>query len=100
MTPMEEFYLKMGFLDCLQMYAQASGNPHEAITKRMYVQELMIPAVLPHAPKEEILRRIDEITAKKVTEEMVLKYIKPKVEMQKMLDVLKRSQFTNINDLK
>ncbi len=103
MTPMEEFYLKMGFLDCLQMYAQAAITPDaikKAIMKRMYIQEKMIPEVLPNVPKEEILRRIDEITAKKVTEEMVLKYIKPKVEMEKMMDILKKSQFTNINDLR
>lgn len=96
---MEEFYLKMGFLDCLQMYAQAQGEPEQAIMKRMYVQEKMIPDVLPNTPKEEILRRIDEINAKKVTEEMVIKYIKPKVEMEKMIDILKKSQFTNYKDL-
>lgn len=99
MTPMEEFYLKMGFLDCLQMYSQAAPNPDQAIMKRMYVQEKMIPDVLPDTPKEEILQRIDDITARKFSEEMVLKYIKPKVEMEKMLDVLKKSQFTNIKDL-
>lgn len=99
MTPMEEFYLKMGFLDCLQMYAQAQAKPEQAIMKRMYIQEKMIPDVLPNVPKEEILRRIDEIVAKKFSEEMVLKYIKPKVEMEKMMDLLKKSQFTNIKDL-
>lgn len=100
MTPMEEFYLKMGFLDCLQMYAQAAPRPDQAIMKRMYVQEKMIPDVLPNVPKEEILRRIDEIVAKKFSEEMVLKYMKPYVEKEKMMDILKKSQFTNINDLR
>ncbi len=100
MTPMEEFYLKMGFLDCLQMYAQTQAKPEEAILKRMYVQEKMIPEVLPNVPKEEVLRRIDEIVAKKFSEEMVLKYIKPKVEMDKMMDILKKAKYTNIEDLK
>ncbi len=100
MTPMEEFYLKMGFLDCLQMYAEAQAKPEQGIMKRMYIQEKMIPDVLPNVPKEEILRRIDEINTKKFSEEMVLKYIKPKVEMDKMIDILKRGQFTNIQDLK
>lgn len=97
---MEEFYLKMGFLDCLQMYAQAQPKPEEAILKRMYVQEKMIPDTLPNVPKEEILRRIDEIVGKKLSEEMVLKYIKPKVEMDKMMDILKKGQYTKIEDLK
>ena len=100
MTPMEEFYLKMGFLDCLQMYAQAAPNPEQAIIKRMFVQEKMIPDVLPNVPREEILRRIDEIVSKKFSEEMVIKYIKPRVEMEKMMDVLKKSTYTNIEDLK
>jgi len=100
MTPMEEFYLKMGFLDCLQMYAQAQARPEQAIMKRMYIQEKMIQEVLPNVPKEEVLRRIDEIVAKKFSEEMVLKYIKPKVEMEKMMDILKKAKYTNIQDLK
>ena len=100
MTPMEEFYLVMGFLDCLQMYAQAAPNPEQAITKRMYVQEKVIPDILPNVPKEEILRRIDEIVDKKITQKMVINYIKPHVEMDKILDILKRSQFTNIKDLR
>ena len=100
MTPMEEFYLKMGFLDCLQMYAQAAPHPEQVVMKRMYIQEKMIPDILPGVPKEEILRRIDEIVAKRMTEEMVIKYIKPKVDQEKMIDVLKKSQFTNINDLR
>jgi len=99
MTPMEIFYLCMGFLDCLQMYAQSAPKPEEAILKRMYVQEKMIPDILPNVPKEEVLRRIDEINKMKVTEQMVLKYIKPKVEMEKMMDILKKSQFTNYKDL-
>lgn len=99
MTPIEEFYLKLGFLDCLQMYAQATPKPGQAIMKRMYVQEKMIPDVLPNTPKEEILRRIDEINAKKVTEEMVIQYIKPKVETEKMMDILEKGQFTNYKDL-
>ena len=66
----------------------------------MFIQEKMIPEVLPNVPKEEILRRIDEINAKKVTEEMVIKYLKPKVEQEKMMDILKKSQFTNIQDLR
>lgn len=97
---MEEFYLKMGFLDCLQMYAQASPNPDQAIMKRMYIQEKMIPDVLLNVAKEEILVRIHDIEVKKLSEEMVLKYMKPKVEMEKMMDILKKSQFTNINDLR
>ena len=96
---MEEFYMKMGFLDCLQMYAQAAPNPDQAIAKRMYIQEKMIPDVLPDTPKEDILFRIDDIRNRKISEEMVLKYLKPKVEMEKMMDVLKKSQFTNIKDL-
>jgi len=100
MTPMEEFYLKMGFLDCLQMSAQAAPKPEQAIMKRMYIQEKMIPEVLPNVPQEEILRRIDEINVRKVTEEMVLKYIKPYVEMEKMIDILKKAKYTNIGDLK
>lgn len=95
MTPRDEFYLKMGFLDCFQMYAQASAtNSDQAIMKRMYVQEKMIPDVLPDFPKEDILKMIDEINHKKLTEEMVLKYIKPRVEMEKMMDILEKGKFT------
>lgn len=100
MTPREEFYLKMGFLDCLQMYAQAAPNPDQAITKRMYIQDQMIPDTLPGVSTEEILHMIDDIIQRKITETMVLKYIKPKTDMQKMLDILKKSKFTSIYDLK
>lgn len=100
MTPIEEFYLKMGFLDCLQMYAQSAPKPEQALMKRMYIQEKMIPDILPHVPKEEILRRIDELEARKITEEMVIKYLKPYVEKEKMMDIIRRGKFTNINDLR
>jgi len=99
MNDIERFYLAMGFLDCLQMYAQATPKPEQAITKRMYIQEKMIPDLLPHVPKELILKMIDDIEQEKFAELMVIKYIKPHVEMDRMLDVLKRSQFTTYKDL-
>ena len=97
---MEEFYYKMGFLDLLQMYSQAQGDPKQALIKRMYVQDQMIPDVLPNTPPEEIMHRIANISSMNYAEQMIEKYIKPKVEMQKMLDILKRSKFTSIYDLK
>lgn len=100
MTPIEKFYLAMGFLDCLQMYAQAAPNPEQAIAKRLYIQEKVIPDILPHVPKEEILRRIDEIMHERFTEQMVIKYMKPYVEQEKIIDIIRKGKFVNINDLK
>lgn len=99
MTPKETFYLCMGFLDCLEMYAQAAPNPAQASMKRMYVQERMIPDLLPNTPKEEILQMIDEIRKMKPTEKMVLNYIVPKVKMEQMMDTLKQSQFLDQSSL-
>lgn len=100
MTPMEEFYFKMGFLDCMQMYSQSMGDPKQALIKRMYVQDQMIPDVLPIHPPEDIMHRIADMAQRNFAEQMIEKYIKPNVEMQKMLDILKRSKFTSIYDLK
>ncbi len=99
MTPMEKFYLQMGFLDCLEISARAAPHPEQAIMKRMYVQEKMIPDTLPGVPKEEILSRIDEIVAAKIGHELITKYIGPKVETDKMMDILKKGQFTSYKDL-
>ena len=100
MNDIEKFYFVMGFLDCLEMYAQSAPQPEQARMKRMYVQEKIIPDILPHVPKEEILRRLDEIKFKKPAEEIVLKYLKPKVDEYKIMDVIKKGQFTSLEDLK
>lgn len=90
----------MGFLDCLQMYAESTPQPQQAIMKRMYIQEKAIPEILPNVPPEEILRRIDEINAAEIPHFLVTKYMKPYMETQKMLDIIKKGKFTNINDLR
>jgi len=100
MNEIEKFYLAMGFLDCLQMYAQTAPQPEQAIMKRMYIQEKLIPELLPHVPHEEILRRLDEIKQLKLTEEIVLKYLKPKVDEYKLEDLLKKAKFSSLDDLR
>lgn len=100
MTPIEKFYLAMGFLDCLQMYAQAAPKPEQAMAKRMYVQEKVIPDILPGVSKEEIIKRLNEIAREKFSEQMVLKYMKPYVEHEKIMDIIRKGQFVSIEDLR
>ena len=100
MNDIEKFYLAMGFLDCLEMSAQEAPKPEQARMKRMYVQEKIIPDILPNVPKEEILRRLDEIKYEKLAEHIVLKYLKPKVDEYRIMDVIKKGQFTSLEDLK
>lgn len=99
MTPMEEFYFKMGALDCLELFARAQGPPDQARMKRLYVQVLMIPDILGDHPKEDIIKRVEEIMSLKISEGIIEKYVKPRVELQRMKEILNNSKFSSLSNL-
>lgn len=99
MTPLNKFYYLMGFLDLLEIYSKAAPQPQDALLKRMYIQERAIPGLLPDVDPEEVKKMITELKTLKLSESIIEQYMKPRVNMYKVRDIISQAKYTDLKRL-
>ncbi len=99
MNEREEIFLTCGFIQACSFYNQAGEKPELAPLKDLFLKNQVLPKILQTVSLEELHKIIAEVD-KSNSYMRVIEVIKQRVDRDKMMDIIKSSKLTSLDDLR
>ena len=99
MNEREEIFLTCGFIQACSFYNQAGEKPELAPLKDLFLKNQVLPKILQTVSLEELHKIIAEVD-KSNSYLRVTEVIKQRVDRDKMMDIIKSSKLTSLDDLR